>query len=631
MPEKLKMHSPDVVASNIDRIAELFPNCVTEAAGADGRVTRKIDFDLLRQELSDQIVEGPLECYHLNWPGKREAMLAANAPIAKTLRPCREESVNFDTTRNLFIEGDNLEALKLLQETYLGKVKMIYIDPPYNTGNDFVYNDDFSSNSDEYLLSSRQIGSGAERLVANKDSSGRFHSAWLSMMSSRLKVAQRLLKDNGVLFVSIDDGEVSNLRKLCDEIFGEQNFIVQIIWKKRSTPPNDKHIGAQHDYILAYGRKYSSQTIKLRERSPDQTARYTNPDNHPKGPWAAGDLMANVRGGRYVDSLYFAITNPQTGEEHFPSQNGNWRFNKSKIDELLSNDEIYFGAAGTGRPKLKRFLSEVKEGVTWSSLWDFAPLNTRGSTEMEAIFGNSSVFENPKPVGLVELLVSAGAEPNAIVMDFFAGSSTTAEAVIRRNLASKLGLRFIMVQLPESCKHKPEAVKAGYATIADISKDRIRKSIKKITDGDPPAGKNQDLGFRVLKIDSSNMKDVYYLPSDTSQAMLSGLVNNIQPDRTGEDLLFQVLLDCGIDLGLPIRAETVEGCEVFFVGGFEHAAPDLAACFDSEVPESLIKIVAAKTPLRAVFRDSCFATDADKINVEQIFKQMSPNTQLKSL
>ena len=625
--DKLKMQSVNLVENNIEKIADLFPNCVTE--GSDGS-SKMIDFDLLRQELSGTIVEGPQERYRLDWPGKREALLTANAPIAKTLRPCREESVDFDTTENLFIEGDNLDALKLLQETYLDKIKMIYIDPPYNTGKDFVYADDFSVSSKEYLKKSNQKDKDNNRLVANTDSNGRFHSDWLSMMYPRLKLARNLLKDDGVIFISIDDGEVSNVRKICDEVFGTDNFITQIIWKKRSTPPNDKAIGTQHDYILVYAKIYTISSINLRPRSKEQVNRYKNPDNHPKGPWAPGDLMANVKGGRYVESLYFPIVNPRTGKEHYPSSNGNWRFNANKIQQLINTNEIYFGNDDQGRPKLKRFLQDIKKGITWTSLWDFVPLNTTGSKEMTEILGNLTVFENPKPVGLLKEILKAGLGKNDIVMDFFAGSSTTAHAAIQLNAEDEGSRQFIMIQLPEATDEKSEAYKSGYKTIAEISKERIRRAGKKIKEEntDKKDIDNLDIGFRVLKVDSSNMADIYYTPDSVEQNQLSLLTENIKEDRTAEDLLFQVLLDWGVDLSLPIAKEAVAGKEVFFVDN-----DALVACFvkDGGITEEFVKELAKRKPLRVVFRDAGFKDDSVKINVEQIFKLMSPSTDVRTI
>lgn len=624
--DKLKLHTPDFTENNVAKLAELFPACVTESRDENGTVKRLIDFDQLRQELSTNVVEGPRERYHLNWPGKREALLAANAPIAKTLRPCREESVEFDTTKNLFIEGDNLDALKLLQETYLNKVKLIYIDPPYNTGNDFIYDDDFAEDGAAYLGRSLQVDTSGNRLVANSESNGRFHSDWLTMMYSRLRLARNLLCDNGVIVIAIDDGEVGNLRKLCDEVFGEDNFCAQIIWKKRSTPPNDKQIGAQHDYMLVYGKLLSSASINLRARSVEQVARYKNPDGHSKGPWAAGDLMANVKGGRYVESLYFPIINPRTGQEHFPSSNGNWRFSAATIKSLIEADEIYFGEDDHGRPKLKRFLRDVKDGITWTSLWDFAPLNTEGSKEMAQIFMNPTVFESPKPVGLLTHVVQAGAGPDDIVLDFFSGSATTAHAVMGLNAEDGGTRQYILVQLPESCDEASEAYKAGFATIAEIGKERIRRTGKKIKEDNALTSPKLDIGFRVLKVDTSNMKDVYYAPDGMKQDDLFGQIENIREDRTPEDLLFQVLLDWGVDLSLPIAQEKIDGKTVFFVD-----TNSLAACFDNGINEELVKKIAAVKPLRAVFRDAGFGSDSVKINVEQIFKLVSPSTEVKSI
>ena len=624
---KMKMHSPDLTRTNIDKLAELFPNCLVESRDEKGTVTRNIDFDQLRQEVTGSIVEGPQERYQLNWPGKREALLTANAPIAKTLRPCREESVDFDTTQNLFIEGDNLDALKLLQETYLNKVKVIYIDPPYNTGKDFVYDDDFAQDTESYLARTNQKDQVGNRLVANSESNGRFHSDWLTMMYSRLRLARSLLSAEGVIFVSIDDCEIGNLRKLCDEVFGEEMFAAQIIWKKRSTPPNDRVIGAQHDYILVYVKE-SLGAFNLRKRSDDQVARYKNPDNHPKGPWAAGDLMGNVKGGRYVASLHYAITNPRTGKQHYPSSNGNWRFNEARIKELIDNDEIYFGDDDQGRPKLKRFLSQVKDGVTWTTLWDFAPLNTEASSEMTEIFGNLATFENPKPIDLIRLVLEAGSSRDGIVLDFFSGSATTAHAAMKLNAEDGGSRRFILVQLPEVCGEDSEPGRAGFKTIAEIGKERIRRAGKKIKkdNAGKPGFEKIDVGFRVLKIDSSNMKEVFYTPDSVSQDLLSDQVNNIREDRTAEDLLFQVLLDWGVDLALPIAKETIAGKTVYFVDGNA-----LAACFEEGVSEEFVKLLAKREPLRAVFRDAGCASDSVKINVEQIFKLMSPGTEVKTI
>lgn len=623
--DKMKMHSPDLSQDNVAKIRALFPDCVTEAVDEQDNIRLAVDFDQLRQTLSDHIVEGPQERYRLDWPGKREALLTANAPIAKTLRPCREESVDFDATQNLFIEGDNLDALKLLQESYLGKVKLIYIDPPYNTGRDFIYDDDFSENYDDFMKKSNQSDSTGGRLVANSEGNGRFHSDWLSMMGARLRLSRRLLADDGVLFVSIDDGEVSNLRKICDEIFGEEQFAAQIIWKKRNTPPNDRVIGAQHDYILVYVRT-SIDALSLRPRSEEQIARYKNPDGHPKGPWVGGDLTSNVKGGRYSAALHYPIRNPRTNKDFYPANNGNWRFNKEKVERLIEQNEIFFGKGDDSSPKLKRFLCDVKDGATWTTLWDFAPFNTSGSLEMGEIFGNTVVFENPKPEGLIRHIVQAGSSRDGVVLDFFGGSGTTAHAVMTQNAIDGGNRKFVLIQLPEETGPSSEAAKAGFGTIAEISKERIRRAGKKVLAGACHADWNRDVGFRVLKIDSSNMSDVYYRPDEVNQDELFGQVDSVKPDRTGEDLLFQVLLDWGVELTLSINRETLHGKTVYSVDGNA-----LIACFDTVVTDELVKEIAARAPLRAVFRDTSFARDADRINAEQLFRQLSPVTELKAI
>lgn len=622
------MHSPDLTQDNITRIRDLFPGCVTEAIDdITGKLRLAVDFDQLRQELSDQIVDGPQERYHLNWPGKREALIAANTPVARTLRPYRKESSNFGATKNLFIEGDNLETLKLLQEIYLGRVKLIYIDPPYNTGRDFLYSDNFSENRDSFLIRTMQNSTVGEKLVSNSDSNGRFHSDWLAMMYSRVRLAKNLLSDDGLFLASIDDGEVSNFRKICDEIFGEQQFAAQIIWKKRNTPPNDKPIGAQHDYILVYAKKNFSG-INLRRRTNEQIARYKNSDNHPKGPWVAGDLTANIKGGRYSQSLYFPVVNPNTGKKFYPPNRGNWRFNRERIQELISENSIYFGRDGKSSPKLKRFLCDVKEGTTWTTLWDFAPLNASGTSEMSEIFGNSVLFENPKPIGLLEYIIDLGADSNAIVMDFFAGASSTAHSVLSKNALDGGCRKYIMVQLPEQTHAESEASKEGFRTIAEVSKERIRRAGTRIVEGECHPDWDQDIGFRVLKVDSSNMKDVHYRPDELDQKDLLNAVDNVKEDRSAEDLLFQVLVDWGVDLTLPIRCETLHDKTILFVD--DNA---LVACFDQGVTEDLVKELAQREPppLRVVFRDNGFASDAVKINVEQIFRQLSPSTEVKTI
>ena len=624
--DKLKMHSVNKVDENVAKIGKLFPNCVTERKNENGEVEYAVDFDMLRQELSSVVVEGNEERYQFTWPDKKKAILAANAPISATLRPCREESVDFDTTQNLYIEGDNLDVLKLLQETYLGKVKMIYIDPPYNTGNDFVYNDDFSQSADEYIASSGQYDDLGNRLSQNTESNGRFHSDWLNLIYPRLKLSKDLLSEDGVIIISIDDNEVDNLGKLCDEVFGERNFVCRVIWKKRSTPPNDQVVGAAHEYLLIYARNVNLVKLNYRERSDEQLSRYKNPDNHPKGPWVAGDLSANVKGGRYVASLYYGIENPNTHEIHYPPHNGNWRFNKDTMDKLLANNEIYFGEDGKGRPKLKRFLSNSKPGISYTSLWDFVPLNTQGSVEMTQILGNLAIFDNPKPSGLIKELCKMGSTKESLILDFFSGSGTTADAIYQLNAEDGGHRQFILVQLPEATVDKSEARKAGYSTICEIGKERIRRAGKKIKEENPLTTQDLDIGFRVLKLDSSNMKDVYYTSDAYTRDMFDMLADNIKEDRTPEDLLFQVMLDLGIPLSAKIEESVIAGKKVFKVEGNY-----LIACFDSNLTEETIKAIAQQRPYYFVMRDSSMANDSVATNFEQIFATYSPDTDRKVL
>lgn len=618
---KLKMHSPDLTQANIDKLAELFPNCVTEARDEQGVVKRSIDFDQLRQELSNAIVEGPQERYQLNWPGKREALLTANAPIAKTLRPCREESVDFETTKNLFIEGDNLDALKLLQETYLNKVKMIYIDPPYNTGNDFIYEDDFAEDSDTYKQRSNQKDKSGNRLIANTEANGRFHSDWLSMMYSRLRLARNLLHDDGVIFISIDDGEIANLRKACDEVFGEEKFIAELIWKSRQNKDNRTKNGASidHEYVLTYGKS-------IRGADRDLTG-YSNPDKDPRGNWTSANMVGLATADRRPN-LHYDLINPKTKIDYGCPQMG-WRYDRTTMARLIEEGRILWPATSDGRPRRKAFVDELTSEQTGFSSIIGKDLYTRnGTADIEALFGQR-VMDFPKPVGLLEELIrQAGVDKDGIVLDFFSGSATTAHAVMSLNAGDGGLRRFVMVQLPEMCDEKSAATSAGYKTIAEIGKERIRRAGKKVKQEN--AGKSGidklDIGFRVLKIDSSNMKEVFYTPDAVSQDLLSEQVNNIREDRTPEDLLFQVLLDWGVDLALPITQETIAGKVVYFVDGNA-----LAACFDEGVSEDFVKLLAKREPLRAVFRDAGFASDSVKINVEQIFKLMSPSTEVKTI
>jgi adenine-specific DNA-methyltransferase len=624
MMEKMKMHSPNLTQDNIVRIREMFPGCVTEALSESGNVKLAVDFDQLRQELSESIVEGPLERYHLTWPGKREALLTANAPIAKALRPCREESVDFDTTKNLFIEGDNLDALKLLQETYLGKIKMIYIDPPYNTGNDFIYEDDFAEDCEEFLKRSNQKDEEGNRLVANTESNGRFHSDWLSMMYPRLKLARNLLSDDGVIFISIDDREQENLKKLCHEILGETNFIANIIWERAYSPVNlKKHFSENHDFVLCYAKNIDNTVNRGLQRGDDANQRYCNPDNDPRGDWKSSDLSV----GPIVLEKVYEITTP-SGRKVLPPNGYCWRLSEERFHEFKRDNRIWFGNEGSAVPSIKRFLSEVKDTITPMTIWKYADVghSQDAKQRLKKLFEEKAYFDYPKPVGLIYRCCELYTQDFDIILDFFAGAATTAHAVMQLNAEHGGNRKFIMVQLPEPCDEKSEAFKAGYKTIAEISRERIRRAGKKILEGECQAGWNQDIGFRVLKVDSSNMEDVYYNPDAIDQDLVSQMTDNIKPDRTPEDLLFQVLLDWGVDLTLPIRKERIQGKSVFFVD--ENA---LVACFDTKVNEELVKELAKYKPLRVVFRDSGFVSDAVKINVEQIFKQMSPGTEVKSI
>ena len=626
---KLKMHSPDLTQDNIAKLAELFPNCVTESRDEQGQIKQSIDFDQLRQELSGNIVEGPQERYHINWPGKREALLNANAPVAKTMRPYRDESVDFDTTKNLFIEGDNLEALKLLQETYLGKVKIIYIDPPYNTGNDFIYNDGFSEESSEFLKRSNQVNEIGHRLVSNTEASGRFHSDWLSMMYSRIRVARNLLKEDGVIFISIDDGECYNLKKACDEIFGERNFIADIIWQKKFSRSNDAtYFSTMHDHILCYAKKAKwsgaeiSWELALLPRGDEIPDGYSNPDNDSRGPWTS--VVLSAKSG--TDKLVYEIETP-SGRRCLPPSGRYWSVTPDRFKELVEDNRIWFGKNGDGIPRLKTFLSEVQDGLRPNTIWSHKDVghNQEGRQEVKKLFDDKGLYDSPKPVRLIKTILRlASKDPEFIAMDFFAGSSTTAHAILNLNSEDGGNRKFIMVQLPEPCDENSEAFKEGYKTIADISKERIRRAAKKINEQSPAS--KIDSGFRTLKVETSNMKDVYYTPDQVTQRNLFGQIDNIKENRTDEDLLFQVLVDWGVDLTLPIHSEVILNKTVYFVD-----QDALAACFEADIDREFVKKLAEKKPLRVVFRDTGFSSDSTKINVEQIFKLISPTTEVKTI
>ena len=628
------MHSPNLVQDHIARLRELFPGCVTETKDEKGIIKLAVDFDQLRQELSESIVEGPQERYRLDWPGKREALLLANAPIARTLRPCRKESIDFDTTKNLFIEGDNLDALKLLQENYLGKIKMIYIDPPYNTGNDHVYEDDFSEKTDNYLRRSNQKDGEGSRLVANTAANGRFHSDWLSMMYSRLKLALNVISDDGLIFISIDDNEVQNLRRICDEIFGEENFIDPIIWKKRyGGGAKEKFLVALHEYILVYAKQKESLDnflIPLPDESIKRYYKNSDENFNIRGPYRTHPLEA-MKSFDTRENLNFPIPAPD-GTQVWPKRQ--WRWGEDRVKVALARNEIEFGKDRSGNWILssKQYLNdadgEVRGTKPFSIIDDV--FTQHGTNEILEIFGNAKVFDFSKPSSLIRKLITIGLNGSneGVILDFFAGSSATAHAVMQLNAEDGGNRQFIMVQLPEPCEEKSEAFKAGYKTIAEISKERIRRAGSKILQGECHKDWNKDIGFRILKIDTSNMADVHYSPDALGQAHIDSLIDNIKPDRTAEDLLLQVMLDWGVDLALPIAHQVIQGKEVFLVDGNA-----LAACFDAHggVDEPFVKELAQLQPLRVVFRDAGFKDSAMKINVEQIFKLLSPSTEVKCL
>lgn len=643
--DNLKMHSLDGVQRNIELIGKLFPNAITEVK-RDGKVEHAIDFDVLRQELSDSIVEGREERYQFTWPDKKKAMLAANAPITATLRPVVADSVGKDGTpggfdsENLYIEGDNLEVLKLLQETYLGKVKMIYIDPPYNTGNDFVYNDDFSVECGEWRVKSGDYDESGNRMVTNTESNGRFHTDWLNMVYPRLKIAKDLLADDGVIFISIDDNEVKNLMAMCDEAFGTSNFLATFVWQKKYGPANDaKGVSATHEYILSYGKNSDVWMPGLLPRSDEQLKAYKNPDNDSRGVWRASDLSART----YSASCDYIITGP-TGLKFSPPPSRSWIVNKESYQKLLADNRITFGSDGTGRPMQKKFITEVKGGIT-PETW--LPRERGGDNkiaryELKDIFPEN-LFDTPKPSKLINYLITiSGVEKDAIILDFFAGSATTAHAVMKLNAEDGGHRKFIMVQLPEKTDEKSEAYKAGYKNICEIGKERIRRAGKQILsaggqlsmDGvrlDTNSTLNTpnstlDVGFRCLRLDSSNMENVYYTPEEISQQDMFSLVDNVKSDRTPEDLLFQVMLDLGVLLSSPIEVKEIAGKKVFNVAeGF------LLACFDHDVTEETVKAIAQMKPYYAVFRDSSMANDSVATNFDQIFETYSPETVRKVL
>ncbi|WP_213951872.1 site-specific DNA-methyltransferase [Tepidanaerobacter syntrophicus] len=636
--KKLKMRSKDITKENVEKIGKLFPNVITEIKDEDGNITHAIDFELLQQELSDEIVEGSKERYQLTWPGKKEAIVRANTPIDKTLRPVKEDSVSWEDTENLYIEGDNLEVLKLLQESYLNKIKCIYIDPPYNTGKDFIYKDNFTQDKDEYAEESGQIDEYGNRLFPNTEYNGRFHSDWLTMMYPRLKLARNLLSEDGVIFISIDDNEVHNLRKICDEIFGERNFVNVFVWRKSKGSGNDsKYIIVETEYILLYAKNIENVKFNNQIKSIDDSKfKYKDEYFEERGGYNLEKLDRGSKG--YVESLDFGIEAPD-GTLVFPNNrnrqfNDGWRWmwSKAKVEWGIKNgyivvkkgqddkwnvyNKVYAKVDNEGnkiiRTKLYRNHIGFEENI----------LNIQANFEMKRLFGNA-YFSFPKPTTLLKHLLNMFYLNDEVILDFFSGSATTAHAVMELNAEDGGGRKYIMVQLPEPCDEKSEAYKAGFKNIAEIGKERIRRAGKKIKE---EAGADIDYGFRVYRVDSSNMKDVYYRPDELDQNLLDQLESNIKEDRTGLDLLTQVMLEAGLELSLPIETKKIYGKEVHFVAG-----DSLVACFDEDVDEKLVKEIAKTKPLKVVFRDNSFKSCPDRINLEEIFKAISPGTEIKVL
>ena len=641
--DKLRMQTANKADENFRKLAEMFPNAVTETINENGEAVRAIDKDVLMQEIACTVVDGNEERYQFTWPDKKKSVLLANAPINKTLRPVREDetvptgadsegkpycstgSVDFDTTENLYIEGDNLEVLKLLQETYLGKIKMIYIDPPYNTGSDFVYEDDFVQSADEYLANSGQYDKDGNRLAPNPESNGRFHTDWLNMIYPRLKLAKDLLTDDGVIFISIDDNEQENLKKCCDEVFGGQNFVAQLVWERAYAPKNDaRFISNSHDYVLMYARNLDGFVIGRLPRTEEANARYQNPDNDPRGVWKPSDLSVKT----YNAACDYPITTP-SGRVIEPPAGRCWSLSKNAFLERLQDNRIYFGADGNSVPCMKRFLTELKyDGMAPTSIMFYKDVghSQEGAKEVTKLL-NAGVFDGPKPVRLLtRLLTLANLKDDSLVLDFFSGSATTAHAIMQMNADKGSHIKYVMVQLPEVCDGKGTAYKAGYKTICEIGKERIRRAGKKIKEDSPLTTQDLDIGFRVLKCDTSNMKEVYYNPAEYEASLFSSLEDNIKEDRTPEDLLFQVMLDLGVLLSSKIKETTIAGKKVFNVEDNY-----LIACFDSDVTEETITAIAKQKPYYFVMRDSSMASDSVATNFDQIFATYSPDTVRKVL
>ena len=634
--KKMRMESIDMTEKNIEKIKTLFPNCITEIRDEKGIIKHAVNFETLKQMLLGDIVDRE-ECYEFTWVGKRSAIIEANKPIRKTLRPCKEESVGWNNTENLYIEGDNLDVLKLLQESYLGKIKMIYIDPPYNTGNDFIYRDNFSMKNNEYEEQSGAFDNDRYRLFRNSDTNGRFHSDWCSMIYSRLMLSRNLLSEDGVIFINIDEKEVGNLRKIGDEVFGEANFVSNFIWQSRTSISNDYEVSLNHNHTLIYAKSREKLVFGGDPISGDE---YINPDNDPRGPWKLVPIDANHVGG---DTIY-PVRNPNTGVDYFPPNGRIWCYNREKMQQLLDDGRIKFGLKDDSSPKRKLYLKErIEKGdkKTPSSVLLDAGTTKDGTAEIMNLFDGIKVFDYPKPVSLLKRLIRYGAPQGGIILDFFSGSGTTAQAVMESSIDNDQKYQFIMVQLPEDLDVSIiEASSSSKKTLenaiqllddlgkkhllTEVAKERLRRAREKIKEDNPLTSQNLDFGFRVFKLDESNMNDVYYNPEEYNQNLLSSLESNVKSDRNDLDLLFGCLLEWGLPLSLPYSSEQIDGYTVH-----NYNDGDLIACFDENVPDSVIKEIAKKKPLRAVFRDSSFADSPSKINVGEIFKLMAPDTRVK--
>lgn len=615
-PERLERTSADGSKLNLEALYQIAPSCFTEVKDEKtGAIKHVVNFKTLRQLLGDDAVEDGEEMYQFTWPGKQAARREAAAPITNTLRPVPEDSVDWDTTENLYIEGDNLRVLKLLQKGYMGKVKMIYIDPPYNTGNDFVYHDDFAHTTEEEELAAGNVDEEGNRFRRNLDSNGRFHSDWCSMIYSRLLVARSLLTEDGVIFISIDDNEVHNLRKICDEVFGAGNFVGQVIWERAFAPINlMKHFSPSHDYIICYAKDIELAECNGIPRSTEADARYSNPDNDPRGVWSSSDISV----GPAIEANIYPITTP-SGRVVEPPAGRSWRLSANAFAERLSQNRIWFGSDGNSVPRIKRFLSELrKTGVTSMTIWKHGDVgHSQGATQALAkMFDGKKYFDYPKPVDLIKRCISLYTSPDSLILDFFSGSATTAHAVMQLNADDSGHRKYICVQLAEETPEDSEARKEGYPTIPAIAKERIRRAGKKIKEESPLTTQDLDTGFRVFRLADSNYENVEKSPNEYGQNMLDLFVDNIKADRTDLDLLFGAMLSWGVQLSLPMTTEEVDGCKIYTVDG-----NGLVACFAENVTENVVKAMVAKQPLRVLFRDSCFAEDKTKINIFELFKQ----------